>query len=349
MYTLDEILSIDRGVEVKSSLDQKCSFEGISKVDHLNSKHLVFIKDRKFLEKVKHSLSAHKTFDVALFIDKKTFESLDKEDLVFFKSHAAVIATTENIGLSMSRLSELFYKKKENQFNNYVDGRQMGTSQIHPTAEVAQNVFVGENVQIEAGVVILSGVTIMSNVTIGEGTKVFPHVSIYNNVQIGKHCRIHSGVVIGSDGFGYQHDQGVHHKIWHNGGVVIEDHVEIGALSNIAGGTFGPTKIGSGSKLDCQVQVAHNCQIGKGVVLCGQVGIAGSSTLGDYCVLGGKAGIGPDVTLGKGCQVAGAAQVNTSWPAGTTLGGYPARPIKEWLRGLAYLRKMSLSKKAKDL
>jgi UDP-3-O-[3-hydroxymyristoyl] glucosamine N-acyltransferase len=110
-------------------------------------------------------------------------------------------------------------------------------------------------------------------------------------------------------------------------------------------GTFSPTIIGSGTRIDNLVQVAHNVKIGKGCVLCGQSGIAGSAVLEDFVVLGGRAAVGPDVHLGMGCQLAGGSKVTDSaiWPAGSKLGGHPARDLKEWLKGLAYLRKMSLN------
>jgi len=156
---------------------------------------------------------------------------------------------------------------------------------------------------------------------------------------------LHSGVVVGSDGFGYTFHQGQHKKIWHMGGVSIQDDVEIGSNSTIDMGTFSPTIIGSGTRIDNLVQVAHNVKIGKGCVLCGQSGIAGSAVLEDFVVLGGRAAVGPDVHLGMGCQLAGGSKVTDSaiWPAGSKLGGHPARDLKEWLKGLAYLRKVSLN------
>jgi UDP-3-O-[3-hydroxymyristoyl] glucosamine N-acyltransferase len=220
----------------------------------------------------------------------------------------------------------------------------MGTTEIDPSARISQHVFIGEHVKIGANVDVLPGTVFSSFVSIGENTKIYPNVTIYPFTTIGKNCWFHSGVVIGSDGFGYTFHQGQHQKIWHMGGVIIHDDVEIGSNSSVDMGTFSPTVIGQGTRIDNLVQIAHNTKIGRGCVICGQAGIAGSAVLEDYVVLGGRAAVGPDSHIGMGTQIAGGAKVTESanWPAGSKLGGHPARDLREWMRGLAYLRKMSL-------
>ena len=184
----------------------------------------------------------------------------------------------------------------------------------------------------------------MSGVEIHEGTEIFPNTVVYRNVKIGKHVRIHGNCTIGADGFGYNFKNGEHLKVWHMGSVIIHDHVEIGAGTCIDSGTFSPTIIGAGSKIDNLVQIGHNCRLGKGVILCGQSGLAGSCSLGDYVVLGGKAAVGNGVTVGKASQIAGNAGVISNIGDGVVVGGFPARDIKEWMKGVAYVRKHSLSK-----
>ena len=193
----------------------------------------------------------------------------------------------------------------------------------------------------------MPGTVILPHSEIGDNTKIFSNVSIYPFTKIGKNCRIHSGTVIGSDGFGYTFHQGNHVKIWHMGGVDIRDDVEIGSNSSVDAGTFSPTIIGSGTRIDNLVQIAHNVKLGRGCVICGQAGIAGSAVLEDYVVMGGRAAVGPDSFIGMGTQIAGGAKVNESanWPAGSKLGGHPAKDLKEWMKGVAYLRTMSLKEK----
>jgi UDP-3-O-[3-hydroxymyristoyl] glucosamine N-acyltransferase len=248
----------------------------------------------------------------------------------------------------MSYFSKPFYDLKLEGVNDIVDGRQMGSVNQNSSAWIAQGVFIGENVTIAANVKIHSGVVVMSGVSIGENTEIFPNAVIYRNVKIGKNVRIHSHCSIGSDGFGYNFSKGEHLKVWHTGSVVIEDEVEIGANCTIDCGTFSPTLIGAGSKLDNQVQIGHNCKLGIGVIMCGQSGLAGSCIVLDYAVLGGRVAVAPGITIGKAAQIAGNAGVIGNVRDGEVVGGFPARDIKEWMRGVAVLRKMSQPNKEKN-
>ena len=128
------------------------------------------------------------------------------------------------------------------------------------------------------------------------------------------------------------------------GGVIIGNDFEMGANSCVDQGTFSPTKIADGVKLDNHTQIGHNSDIGNGVILCGHAGTAGSVILGDFTVLGGYVAIGPGLELGAACKVGGGAKVLCDWPAKSKISGHPARPIKEWLRGIAWVRKESQKK-----
>ncbi len=339
---LADLLKFESNLKIAKNPDWPEEILAISSLDRLQMNGLIFIKNAKFLTKFLPLLSQALELKVGLVIDEKFWGFLNAQDKALLEQ-LPWIATTPNIALSLTNLSKPFYEKKMQGINYQVDGRQMGTVDIHPTARISQNVFIGENVKIGAFVEILPGSVIMPHVSIGEGTKIFSNVSVYPFTEIGKNCRIHSGVVIGSDGFGYTFHHGQHQKIWHMGGVIIENDVEIGSNSSVDMGTFSPTHIGTGSRIDNLVQIGHNCRIGRGCVLCGQAGMAGSSVLEDFVVLGGRAAVGPEVHLGMGTQVAGGAKViEGQWPAGSKLGGHPARDLKEWMRGLAYLRKVSL-------
>ena len=342
MPSLDEFFKIDCNISrIYSCRESQVS--GICDPSSLEKNGLLFIKGKEFInnffDKIKKEIPhLHFCFDELLW------ESFDEDEKVIWKDALSLLKTS-SMPKTLSLLSHFFYQKKRDSLNSYVDGRQMGTAEVDPSVTISQNVFMGENVKIHKGVRIHPGAVILSQVEIGEDSEIFPGVTVYPDCKIGSRVRIHAGSTIGSDGFGYNFEDGVHYKVWHMGGVHISDDVEIGACSCVDGGTFSPTFIGKGCKIDNHVQVGHNCKIGQGVLLCGHVAIGGSAVIEDFCVFGGKSALGDHVHLGKGSHVAGAAMVNSNWPAGSQLGGHPARKLKEWKRGVAYLRKESLRKK----
>lgn len=307
--------------------------------------HLVFVKDKRFYEQLCKEIEKNPTAfkRMGAVIERKFYEA--NPDVSTLQNSVAVILLSDNVKMSLTQLSRPFYDLLQAKADDCVDGRTDGTAKVHPSAKIAPHVFIGQNVEVGAGVVIHSHCSILSGTIIGENSILFPHVTLYRNVRIGKNCRLHASTVIGADGFGYEFHNGTHLKIWHMGGVIIEDHVEIGACAAIDSGTFVPTIVGAGTKIDNHVQIGHNGKLGRGVILCGQVGLAGSTTVGDFTVMGGKAGMGPDLELGMACQIAGNAMVTNDWPAKSVLAGHPARPLNEWMRGVAYLRRESLKKK----
>ena len=242
-------------------------------------------------------------------------------------------------------MSKYFYDEYYKNPNDIVDGRQMGSATIHPTVWIAQGVFVGENVILKENVKLHSGVVLMSGVVIEEDSEIFPNVVIYRNVKIGKRVRIHANCTIGADGYGYNFYKGEHLKVWHTGSVVIHDDVELGASTSVDSGTFSPTVIGAGSKFDNLCHIGHNAHIGKGVILCGGAAVAGSATLEDYVVMGGKAAVSNALNIGSGVQIAALSGVTGDVAPGEVVGGYPARNFKEWMRGIALVRKLSRGEK----
>jgi len=215
---------------------------------------------------------------------------------------------------------------------------------VHATAQIGEDVKLGEGVAIGAYAVIGDGseigegtqihplVAVGRGVRLGDRCRIFPQVVLYDHVSLGSDVIVHAGAVIGSEGFGYARDGEVSVRVPHIGTVTIEDNVEIGANCAIDRGTTGATVIGSGTKIDNLVQVAHNVKIGRNCLLAAQVGISGSVTLGDGVVMAGQAGIADHVTIGE--KAIGAARV-AIWrdvPPGTAVLGMPARPKAEQLR-----------------
>jgi len=210
---------------------------------------------------------------------------------------------------------------------------------ILPHAVVADGAKIGSRVTLYPGVYVGSG----SN--IGDDAVLYPNVSVREGVSLGCRVIIHSGTVIGSDGFGFVTEGGRHHKIPQVGNVIIEDDVEIGANCTIDRATLGNTIIKKGTKLDNMVHIAHNVTIGEHCLLAGQSGVAGSTTIGNYVVVGGKAAISDHLTIEDRVMIAGGSGVTRNIPSGQVIAGYPAIPIKDWLKAQAVLPKLPELKK----
>lgn len=195
---------------------------------------------------------------------------------------------------------------------------------IHPTAAVDDGVTLGDRVEIGAQAVVEAGAELGDDVVIGPGSvvgadsligagsRLHANVTVYHGVVIGRRAILHSGCVIGADGFGFAHDGAGWHKIAQLGGVVLGDDVEVGSCSSIDRGALGDTVIGNDVKIDSQVQIAHNVQIGDHSALAGCVGIAGSTQVGRHCMLGGGVGLSGHLTLCDGVQVTGMSLVTNS-------------------------------------
>ncbi len=223
---------------------------------------------------------------------------------------------------------------------------------IHERAVIGQNAIIGADPSIHANAVIADRVrigdrvTIYPGVCIGEGTTIgddaviYSNVNIRENIQIGNRVIIHAGATIGSDGFGYVTEEGIHHKIPQVGGVIIGDDVEIGANSTIDRATLGNTVIKRGTKIDNLVHVAHNVAIGEHCFLIAQVGIAGSCTIGNHVVLAGQVGLADHVRIGDRVMVSAQSGVIKDIEPGQVMGGYYAMPQREWLKVQALIPKL---------
>jgi UDP-3-O-[3-hydroxymyristoyl] glucosamine N-acyltransferase len=208
--------------------------------------------------------------------------------------------------------------------------------------DVAVGAFssIGENVILGDGVVIYPNVTIEDGAEIGDGTVIYPQVSIYHGCRIGRRCILHSGVVIGSDGYGFATDAGGrHHKIPQVGIVRVEDDVEIGAGTTVDRAALGETVIGEGTKIDNLVQVGHNVRVGRRCLLVAQVGIAGSTTLGEDVQVGGQSGFAGHLKIGNRVRVYSKSAVFEDVPEGVWVRGIPAVSQREYVRQLREKKK----------
>ena len=221
------------------------------------------------------------------------------------------------------------------------------TARIGKGATLGERVSIGEYVVIGAGskigadAVIGAHCVVGEKATVGDGSRLWPGVTIYPGASLGGRVVIHSGARIGCDGFGYVFRDGAHNKIPHVGRCIIGDDVEIGANTTIDRGSIDDTVVGSGTKIDNLVHIAHNVRIGEKCLMMAQVGVAGSVTIGDGAILAGQAGISGHLSIGAGARLAAQAGVFGDIPAGETWSGYPARPHRDSLRASAAVFKLA--------
>ncbi|MGA1979964.1 MAG: UDP-3-O-(3-hydroxymyristoyl)glucosamine N-acyltransferase [Sedimentisphaerales bacterium] len=223
---------------------------------------------------------------------------------------------------------------------------------IDPTVKVGQNVKIAKGVSVGAGVVIDDGAAIGENSVIASGCKIGENsklgkncrldsnVVVYHNCVIGNNVIIQANSTIGSTGFGYSFIDGSHKLIPHNGGVVIEDFVEIGANCCVDRAKFGNTVIGAGTKIDNLVQIAHNVVIGKCCLIAGQVGISGSCKIGDGVVLAGQVGLVDNIEIGEGTMIGAQAGVMSGTAAGARLLGSPAIDIRDAMKVFGLMKRL---------
>jgi UDP-3-O-[3-hydroxymyristoyl] glucosamine N-acyltransferase len=236
---------------------------------------------------------------------------------------------------------------------------ELPTPGIHPTAVIAPDAHLGEGVSIGPHAVIGAGAYIGDDCAIGAGAAIGPrarlgygsllqaNVTIYSDVTVGQRAIIHSGAVIGADGFGFAMAGDRWEKFPQIGRVEIGDDVEIGANSCIDRAALGVTSIGDGVKLDNMVHIAHNCRIGRHVVIAAQTGLSGAAVVEDYAVIGGQVGIGDKARIESRAVLGSGSGVLTSKIVrhGQVVWGTPARPLKEYLEQLADMARLPAQKR----
>ena len=214
-------------------------------------------------------------------------------------------------------------------------------AEIGQGASVAAFAVLGKNVRIGANVIIGEGCIVGDDVVIGEGSRLYPRVVVYHDCIVGKNCILHSGAVIGADGFGLANENGRWLKIPQVGRVVIGDDVEVGANTTIDRGAMGDTVIEEGVKLDNQIQIGHNCRIGAHSAIAGCVGIAGSTKVGQRCTIGGGAGIVGHIEIADDVHISGFTLVSKSISQPgtyTSISSTPFTTHADWLKLAAHLR-----------
>lgn len=200
------------------------------------------------------------------------------------------------------------------------------SAQVDPSATIGPLCVIAEDAVIGANTHLQSQVYVGRSVKIGDSCWLMPQSTVLDYCTLGNHVRLHSGVVIGSDGYGYEFTEGQHKKVPQIGTVVVESNVEIGSNTSIDRARFSQTRIGEGTKIDNLVQIGHNVIVGKHCLIVGQVGISGSTTLEDHVVVGGQSGLTGHLRIGKGSMIGGQSGVNHDLAPGSYVRGAPAYP-----------------------
>jgi UDP-3-O-[3-hydroxymyristoyl] glucosamine N-acyltransferase len=207
--------------------------------------------------------------------------------------------------------------------------------------EIHPYVAIGDGCRIGPGVVLHAGVKLLDGVTIGAGSVLYPNVVCYENTIIGQRVIIHAGAVLGAYGFGYvTQADGTHKRSSQLGYVELEDDVELGAGVTVDRGSYGPTRIGAGTKIDNLVQVGHNCQIGPRNLICSQSGFAGSSSTGENVVMAGQVGVRDHVHIGDKAILGGKAGVMTDLAPNQRYMGSPCTEEREYFRSVAIFQRL---------
>jgi UDP-3-O-[3-hydroxymyristoyl] glucosamine N-acyltransferase len=292
---------------------------GIASIDDAKKGDITWVENKRAFE---HSIDKSMS---AIIISGKLLDEIKGELRV-------PAISVSNPKFAFAKALNLFYK------------RRVPPRTIAKTAIIAKNVKIGKDIHIGDYSVIADNTVIGDNTTIyphvylgehvsiGNNSTIYPFVSIYDGSIIGNNVIIHSGAVIGADGFGFVEVSGNQQKVPQVGIVQLDDNVEIGANVTIDRATMGTTHIGKGSKIDNLVQIGHNCKLGQNCIMVSQSGIAGSCILGDNVTLAAQAGLAPHITIGSNTLIGGRGGVTHDIPGNSIVSGFPAKPHKEALK-----------------
>lgn len=295
---------------------------GFAPADTAKAGDLTFAENEVFFAKAEQSAAA------AILVDGP------------FTSARKALIRVRNARVAFARVVPLFFPEKALAAGVHPTAIIAASAQVDPTAHVGPFCHIGEEVQIGARAVLQGGNHIGENCVVGADTNLFPGVVLYPRTQVGGRVRIHAGAVIGSDGFGYVFDAGMHRKVPQVGLVIIQDDVEIGANVTIDRGALGPTIIGRGTKIDNLAQIAHNVTIGEHCLVVAQVGVAGSTRIGHHTTLAGQVGIAGHLRIGDQVVVAAQSGVMHDIPDGGKWLGAPAQPDRQAKRQIIALQQL---------
>ena len=249
--------------------------------------------------------------------------------------------TVNDVHGAFAKIVAHFHPPRQTRFEGVHPSAHVSpTAKIAAGAQIHPQAFVGAEVEIGEHTIIHSGVRILDGCKIGPDTVIFPNAVLYENTIVGRQVLIHANAVIGAYGFGYSTVDGRHKLSAQLGYVEIGDQVEIGAGSTIDRGTYGPTLIGSGTKIDNLVQIGHNCRVGRHNLICSQAGLAGSCSTGEYVVMAGQVGVAHHLHVGDGAVLGGKAGVMSDALPGKRYLGAPAVEERQFFRSISLIQQL---------
>src|SRR5437867_452329 len=257
-----------------------------------------------------------------------------------FTSTRKVLIRVPNSRIAFAKVLPLFFPEPAFLPGVHPTAILPSSAQIHPSAHIGPYCVLADQVRIGPRSILQGGNFIGANCILGEDVTLFPNVVLYASTEIGNRVRVHSGTVIGSDGFGYVQDAGIHLKVPQIGNVIIRDEVEIGANVTIDRGALGPTIVGKGTKIDNLVQIAHNVTLGEHCLIVSQAGISGSTKLGNYVILAGQVGLAGHLKIGHRVTIAAQSGVMHHIPDGEKWFGYPAQPDRQTKRQILAIQQL---------
>ena len=265
---------------------------------------------------------------------------LVNQDFVLERPVKATLVRVPNAYEAIARLLSLYESMTQKRTGVHPLACVSETAVLGEEVYVGPFAYVGDGVSIGSGTQIYAHVGVEANATIGENCTIYPHVSIYKECRIGNGVVLHSGSVIGADGFGFAPAADGYEKIPQIGIVTIEDNVEIGANACIDRSTMGSTYVRQGVKIDNLVQIAHNVEVGAHTVMSAQVGIAGSTKIGEWCMLGGQVGVAGHLNLPDHTKAGAQAGLHSSRIGGAPLMGTPAIDARTFARSSAVFKNL---------
>jgi UDP-3-O-[3-hydroxymyristoyl] glucosamine N-acyltransferase len=328
-YTVAEIAKLLAGEVIG---DASLVLMGFAPADRAQPGDLTFAENESYFARAEQSAASAIIVDGSVTSSRKT------------------LIRVPNARVAFAKVLPLFFPEPVFAAGVHPTAMVPSSARVDPTAHIGPYCVLGEKVRIGPRSVLQGLDHVGADCLLGEDVNLFPNVTLYPRTEIGDRVRIHSGTVVGSDGFGYVLDNGVHRKVPQIGNVIICDDVELGANVTVDRGALGPTIVGKGTKVDNLVQIAHNVTVGEHCILVSQAGVAGSTKLGNYVILGGQVGLAGHLKIGNRVSVAAQSGVMNNIPDGEKWIWTPAQPDRQAKRQMIALQQLpELFRRVKEL